>query len=51
MEHIGKLYKDPLTRLYNREYFNRIVQRQSFSFLFIDINNFKLINDNFGHLV
>lgn len=47
LEHINKIYKDALTKLYNREYFNQVAQLHSYSFLFIDINNFKLVNDNF----
>lgn len=51
---------DPLTGLYNRRHFTRIIQEEherakryqkSFVLIFIDIDNFKLINDNFGHIV
>jgi diguanylate cyclase (GGDEF)-like protein len=51
---------DPLTNLYNRRYFNDISrhilsrakrEKQTFSVLMIDIDNFKLINDTYGHLV
>lgn len=49
---------DPLTGLYNRRHFTKIIQeeynrakrnQQSIVLVSIDIDNFKLINDNFGH--
>jgi len=49
---------DPMTRLYNRSYFNRVVKEQinlskrydyNFSLILIDIDHFKNINDDFGH--
>lgn len=49
---------DPLTGLYNRRYFNKIFtgeinralrSNQSLTFLIIDIDHFKLYNDNYGH--
>ncbi len=49
---------DPLTRLYNRYYLNEFGfsiiseakrHQQPLSLLVIDIDNFKLINDNMGH--
>jgi two-component system, cell cycle response regulator len=59
---IGKIAEmtsiDPLTKLYNRQYlFSKIDEEikrynrynTSFSILMIDIDNFKLINDNYGH--
>jgi len=51
--------RDPLTGLYNRRYFNElmkdlvnIAKRESSNLIFImlDIDHFKAINDNFGHL-
>jgi predicted signal transduction protein with EAL and GGDEF domain len=49
---------DPLTGLYNRRHFSSIFQdhvsqvnrsQKPISILFIDIDDFKNINDNFGH--
>jgi diguanylate cyclase (GGDEF)-like protein len=51
--------KDSLTNLYNRNYLNQfvnkilgIVQRQKFplTIAMLDIDDFKLVNDTFGHL-
>lgn len=51
--------RDPLTRLYNREYFEEILVEEfenaskndwPLSVAFIDLDNFKDINDNYGHL-
>lgn len=50
---------DPLTGLHNRRYFNSILEYElarsirhnsSFAVLSIDLDNFKKINDTFGHL-
>lgn len=50
---------DGLTRVYNRRYFEELLHReasratrypQKFSLLMIDIDNFKLCNDTYGHL-
>ena len=47
--------KEHLTGLYNRNflfnYINRIWIKENFSFalIFIDLDNFKFINDHFGH--
>lgn len=49
---------DPLTKLYNRRYFYTEVAAglarakrysQPFSLMLMDLDNFKLVNDNFGH--
>src|SRR5690606_36734523 len=49
---------DPLTQLYNRRYFYQVAnnleahtlqEKTGFSLLAIDIDHFKIINDNHGH--
>lgn len=52
------LQKDPLTLVYNRTYFldlaNRMIQKLNGStayLLFLDINNYKPINDTHGHFI
>ncbi|MFQ5780663.1 MAG: GGDEF domain-containing protein, partial [Nitrospiria bacterium] len=51
---------DPLTGIYNRRYLNKALKaemdralrlKHPLSIILIDIDNFKLINDQFGHLV
>jgi len=50
------IYLDPLTELHNRNYFNHIessMDQKVFPqcFIMMDINDLKLINDNYGHLI
>lgn len=49
---------DSLTALYNKRHFSKLIKdeyhrakrnKQSFAFISIDVDNFKLVNDNFGH--
>lgn len=46
--------QDYLTKLFNRQYLSNIFEKQkgfeNYSLLFIDIDNFKNINDNYGHM-
>jgi diguanylate cyclase (GGDEF)-like protein len=50
--------RDPLTNVFNRRYFNQVIEREigrserynhPISFLMIDIDHFKFINDTYGH--
>ena len=52
-----KATRDALTGLYNREYFEHTVQSQleqkiysSAALMFIDVDDFKRVNDTFGHM-
>lgn len=50
-------YVDPLTGLYNRQYFNRIIvehvrhanPKKTLGGIMLDVDDFKSINDTFGH--
>jgi diguanylate cyclase (GGDEF)-like protein len=52
--------RDPLTGVYNRNFFNEIITNEinrtkrygeKFSIVVMDIDNFKQINDDYGHLI
>jgi len=52
---LDKLYKDGMTGLYNNEYIKKVLAKEInsdavFSIIMIDIDDFKTINDNYGHL-
>lgn len=53
-----QVIRDPLTGLYNRRYLSEIIEREfarairgeySLSFILIDMDHFKEVNDTFGH--
>ncbi len=55
---ISQALHDPLTGVHNRNYFNRIIELEeirarrlgsSIGFIMVDIDKFKLVNDNYGH--
>lgn len=51
-----KIFIDNLTGIYNREFFIKSIEeklrgKKQFSIIFLDMDNFKRINDDFGHLV
>ncbi len=59
-EILEHLYIDPLTGLYNRYFLNTVIPieiekvkryKQNLGIIFIDIDNFKEINDKYGHLI
>jgi diguanylate cyclase (GGDEF)-like protein len=60
-EKLGKMaYTDSLTHIYNRLHFAHFLDAEidkvkryggSFSIIFFDLDNFKDINDNYGHMV
>lgn len=54
----NKLFRDNLTGLYNREYFNsrlqqyvKVIEDEYISMTLIDIDFFKNINDTYGHII
>ena len=52
---LDKLYKDGMTGLYNNEYIKKVLTKEIsngaiFSIIMIDVDDFKKINDNHGHL-
>lgn len=51
-----KIYKDNLTGVYNREFFIKTIaaklrRKEQFSIIFLDMDDFKKVNDRYGHLV
>ena len=57
---IEQINRDPMTNLYNRRYFNEIIDKifpilqrgeTMMSLVMVDIDNFKQINDKYGHTV
>ena len=52
-----KATRDPLTGLYNREYFeqnvSKLLEKKTYAtgaLMFIDVDKFKEVNDNYGHM-
>lgn len=46
---INAKYKDPLTWAFNREYADTIYRNRKYSVIFIDVNDFKHVNDELWH--
>lgn len=48
---INSTYTDWLTKVFNKEYINNISAGHKYSFVYIDLDEFKTINDTFWHNV
>ncbi len=50
--HNRQLYIDPVTEVYNRRYYDDRLREKNgeFTLAMLDIDNFKLVNDRFGHI-
>lgn len=49
IKNINEVYKDELTWLFNEKYINSLSSHVKYSVIFIDLNNFKKINDTYWH--
>jgi len=56
---ISQALHDPLTGIHNRNYFNRVIELEeirarrldsSIGFIMVDIDDFKMVNDRYGHM-
>lgn len=46
-----EIYSDPLTGLYNRKKINDTKYLKNFTLFYIDLNDFKCVNDTYGHII